>query len=222
LYDRYGLLRVRRRLLFGVHDLHAPVFAGKGIGRVFELGLAVADGDERIPRQPELLDQNPLYRFGTALREVLVIICTALGVGVPVDEADGSLQLLVGQRSTERKERSEGLRADNVRVILKVNLDIDARLIPCELRNFPPFPRVRERAERLRGLSMKRRSSALRCCCSGEPEMARVLLDLNASRICASEGCARTDPGSANKNREPIRMAHAEPVLDSMTCLLAR
>lgn len=87
----------RQRLLdLGIHDLDSPVLGGEGIGRILELGLAVADGNQRIRRQPELLDQNAFHGLGTALGQILIEISATYGVGMTVDEKHGPVHLLVG------------------------------------------------------------------------------------------------------------------------------
>src|SRR3954468_19866810 len=99
------LSRVRRRLLLGIHDLHSPVLGGEGVCSILEPRLAVADGDQRIRRQPELLDQNAFDGLSTALGQILIEISATYGVGMTADEKHGSFDLLVGQRAAELVER---------------------------------------------------------------------------------------------------------------------
>lgn len=52
----------------GIDDLHAPVLAGKRIGGILELRLSIADGNQGRRRQLELIDEQLLYRLGSAFR----------------------------------------------------------------------------------------------------------------------------------------------------------
>lgn len=51
-----------------IDDLHAPIFPGERNGSILELRFSVADSDQRRRRQIKLLNQQPLYRLGSALR----------------------------------------------------------------------------------------------------------------------------------------------------------
>src|SRR3954468_22783168 len=71
-------------LFRGLHidDLDAAILFRERLAAVLELGLAVANGDQVLGRQPVMVDQVALDRLSAALGQTLVIFFGALGVGV--------------------------------------------------------------------------------------------------------------------------------------------
>src|SRR3954451_22046341 len=68
-----------------VDDQHPASGFRHRVGRILELGLAVADGDEVGAGDAEFVGQVALDRVGAALRELLVVRLAAGGVGVTRD-----------------------------------------------------------------------------------------------------------------------------------------
>src|SRR5262249_56685230 len=111
-----------------VAALTPPVLVGERVGRVLQLGLAVAGGHQVLGGQPELLHEVALDGFRTPFREALVVLVSALAVSVAGHQEHAVLELRTRQRLAEFGDRGLGLAADLGRVVVKVDLEIDARL----------------------------------------------------------------------------------------------
>src|SRR5262245_8900591 len=90
-------------LFRGLHidDLHAAVLFRERVAGVLQLGLAVANGYQVLGLQAVMVEQVALDRLGAALRQALVILLGALGVGVAGHQEHAVLELLAGQSLAE-------------------------------------------------------------------------------------------------------------------------
>src|SRR5262249_25059639 len=106
-----------------------------GLVRELEIFLAHADGDQRVGREPEALDEETLHSLGAALRKTAVVLRAALAVGVTVDEEDGALELRLREDVAKRRDRRHGLRTDHGRAEVEVDLKVDLRLVLDDLND---------------------------------------------------------------------------------------
>src|SRR6185295_4201618 len=88
-----------------VGDLHAPVHAGGRIGGVLELLLAVADRDQRLRLDVEVLHQEALDREGAALRKALVVGVASDPVGVAGDQQGAAAEPRVAAGTCPKRGR---------------------------------------------------------------------------------------------------------------------
>jgi len=76
------------RVVCHVDDLDAAVFGSERVVGVFQLALAVAGRNQGVGRDVVVVDEEFLDGFRATLREALILVVGALGIGVPAEHHD--------------------------------------------------------------------------------------------------------------------------------------